>query len=641
MDNNLIFCKTPMGEAALAHSLNQVQRNLRLVLINVDAHTTVGALCQRMGNPVVVKYALAALEQAGFIETADARMARELAGARQPGRKAAAVTEKTPAPPTSEVDQIAREARRAVALGRGVAAGLRCPSPRVLPGKRTGGLKDRIRGAFELPEAAQLAAAGDTVVLDTMGAVSSVLPGLLPGEPVAAANVGRNAGVLVPLKPVPAGAAQGASGDGRASQGPFAEIVVDRSDKPRRRWWSALSGSVAIGGLVLVAGMVALSVFPFERYRPMLEGHLSAATAHPVEINALEFNLFPNPSFHMPRVNIGAQVRLAELKGVEFRPGIVSVLGYLAGVAPLKGVVHIDAARLTREGLHELVSAPHAHGPLRLMANPIHVEALQVTVGPEILVDGARLTAEISGGGRMSSFVAKDPRGAWTLRGERAGDDFRVVVGAQDWVLPVGAGIAVRRLEATGALSPGSLSLSDVRADVLDGRVEGNYAVVWQGIPSASADLRFSGLDAASLLDGVASRRGLSGKLDGRAQVRSKADSLIGLWLGWRASADVALREGRFEQFNPWLTPGARSVPARTAGSAFDSLRADLILSPEQVRAEFVRIESRAGQAEGTVSIDTEGEVLAGDLSIKPGGDAARPDRVKLGGTWSEPEVLR
>ncbi len=67
MDEKLIFAKTPLGEEAVRQRTRVVQRNLRMVLVQVDGNTSVGDLCAKIGNRVMVENALRELESGGFI----------------------------------------------------------------------------------------------------------------------------------------------------------------------------------------------------------------------------------------------------------------------------------------------------------------------------------------------------------------------------------------------------------------------------------------------------------------------------------------------------------------------------------------------------------------------------------------------
>lgn len=67
MDPGLVYAKTPIGDEAVRQSTRVVQRNLRLVLVQIDGKTTVGELSAKIGNMRLVESALKELETGGFI----------------------------------------------------------------------------------------------------------------------------------------------------------------------------------------------------------------------------------------------------------------------------------------------------------------------------------------------------------------------------------------------------------------------------------------------------------------------------------------------------------------------------------------------------------------------------------------------
>lgn len=66
-DRDQVFIKTSLGDEAVQQRTRIVQRNLRMVLILVDGHSTVADLETRAGNPDMVDDALAELLEGGYI----------------------------------------------------------------------------------------------------------------------------------------------------------------------------------------------------------------------------------------------------------------------------------------------------------------------------------------------------------------------------------------------------------------------------------------------------------------------------------------------------------------------------------------------------------------------------------------------
>jgi len=78
MDEKLVFAKTSLGDEAVRQRTRVVQRNLRMVLVQVDGNTSVGDLCAKIGNRAMVESALAELAAGGYVApTAEAASAWE------------------------------------------------------------------------------------------------------------------------------------------------------------------------------------------------------------------------------------------------------------------------------------------------------------------------------------------------------------------------------------------------------------------------------------------------------------------------------------------------------------------------------------------------------------------------------------
>lgn len=67
MDPTIVYAKTPTGDEAVRQSTRVVQRNLRMVLVQVDGKMTAGEMAAKIGNPRLVESALRELEEGGFI----------------------------------------------------------------------------------------------------------------------------------------------------------------------------------------------------------------------------------------------------------------------------------------------------------------------------------------------------------------------------------------------------------------------------------------------------------------------------------------------------------------------------------------------------------------------------------------------
>jgi hypothetical protein len=67
MNVGQVYAKTPIGDEAVRQSTRVVQRNLRMVLVQVDGKLTVAELSDKIGNARLVENAIRELESGGYI----------------------------------------------------------------------------------------------------------------------------------------------------------------------------------------------------------------------------------------------------------------------------------------------------------------------------------------------------------------------------------------------------------------------------------------------------------------------------------------------------------------------------------------------------------------------------------------------
>ncbi|WP_374326446.1 AsmA-like C-terminal region-containing protein [Azonexus sp.] len=67
MNVGQVYAKTPIGDEAVRQSTRVVQRNLRMVLVQVDGKLTVAELSEKIGNARLVENAIRELESGGYI----------------------------------------------------------------------------------------------------------------------------------------------------------------------------------------------------------------------------------------------------------------------------------------------------------------------------------------------------------------------------------------------------------------------------------------------------------------------------------------------------------------------------------------------------------------------------------------------
>jgi hypothetical protein len=94
MDQKLIYSKTLIGDEAVRQSTRVVQRNLRMVLVQVDGKLSVEELSTKIGDPRLVENALRELQDGGFIAPAEGAVSdRAVAGRKESTERVSALSQ--------------------------------------------------------------------------------------------------------------------------------------------------------------------------------------------------------------------------------------------------------------------------------------------------------------------------------------------------------------------------------------------------------------------------------------------------------------------------------------------------------------------------------------------------------------------
>lgn len=241
MDQNLIYAKTPSGDEAVRQSTRVVQRNLRMVLVQVDGKLTVAELATKIGNPKLVEKALRELEEGGFIA------------------------------PVLEAASVWEEAKRRIAervSASSPASQFSTFGPKSLQGSDPRPASDfRQSGGSHIPS-----------VFSTFG--RPILPA---DEPAPAAPRRAWGETLDSLFARP-------GGEGR-------DTAMPLRFRPAMLVWGLLA--------ILVLAAAGLFFYPYNNFRPELQAALSRALLAPVRIDNIGFVVTPRPGLVVQGISVG------------------------------------------------------------------------------------------------------------------------------------------------------------------------------------------------------------------------------------------------------------------------------------------------------------------------------------------------
>lgn len=246
MDRNLIYSKTPSGEEATRQRTRVVQRNLRMVLLQVDGQLSVAGLIEKIGNETLVLNALRELEKGGYVS-----LSNEATAAWEENKK-------------------------------------RIRESRIADASQFSKLSNFDSAASK---ASDLSSISVTSHFSTFG--KPVLPVIEPVEPsVSAPDAKRSTGPTLQQR-ISAWFSSLQSGEAK-----------DLAPVRRVSWGKRIALTVLA---LLVVGFLGLFLFPYNSYRPALEAALEKAVGMPVRIAQVDIRLYPRPGLVLQGVQLGKQ----------------------------------------------------------------------------------------------------------------------------------------------------------------------------------------------------------------------------------------------------------------------------------------------------------------------------------------------
>jgi hypothetical protein len=262
--------------------------------------------------------------------------------------------------------------------------------------------------------------------------------------------------------------------------------------------------AVALGLVsLLVVGLGAIHVIPFDGRIPELERVAAAHFGQPVKIRSLRASLFP-PQLKLEGIAIGAdgQIRAPQVRAMT---GLGGVLGGTTRFEALQ----VDSPVFSEEGLGWLLfgrSPAPAIQLARVSAANARIEAGSMTLPPF----NATVTVGDDGNWRKIAVESADKKVAAEL--QAAGDAVQVALTAAQSSLPFGAATVFDDIAASGTANRGGLAITEFKARLHGGTLAGKARLKLGAGGGLEGELIASTIDAAQMFPGLMA----SGRLDGK-----------------------------------------------------------------------------------------------------------------------------
>ncbi len=605
IDDTLIFVKTVAGERAIIERTRLVQRNLRMVLILVERHSSVADLKTKIAGGVIVESALAELEQMGLIERLENESRNDNPGA---------IAGLLPASPAN--------------------AGLPA-SPERLSGEPASPVTAAIM------DQAEEASATDTI-FEPLEAIEAEL------------KVKQVELIGIAKSPDPARERSASSLPARfklwrdrkvATREEHEFEQVYREEQPESSTIKPIKKragrSFGVGSWVLVllvlflaAPLLAL-VFPYARYLPEAETAVARALHSPVRIEGMHFSLSPFPNLTLQGITVGGGDPYATIAEARLVPDPFSFWSS----EPILQFLELEQVRIQSAGIDQ-VSRWWSGGAAGWRLRRGRIGSLSIKLDGEMI-------------GKLGGDLVFSPEG--TLLKAMLGSDivrveavpaakgFHLNLASASLILPSRPPMQITDIAGEGDLTPQQLRLQDITAQLYDGRLNGKMLIEWSAGASLGGDFEFKRTSVAKLLSALSPESSLEGDVMGKLRLDARAPAVATLADDIRIDGSFAGQRVVINRFG--LVDAIISTdraPMRSGMTRLDRFDGTLQCDRDTCRFGNLTMTSGAMQASGQASISRSSGKLEGALQVELQRSAsAIKAPVSLHGSLAFPEVKR
>lgn len=551
MDPSLVYAKTPTGDEAVRQSTRVVQRNLRMVLVQVDGKMSIADLAAKIGNPRLVEAALRELEEGGFIA------------------------------PTVDAVSVWEESKKA--------------------------------GKIE-PKLADVSAMSQ---FSTFGPKSLGASSTLGGQ-----SVTRNFSSFgKPVLPTSPAVADSPKNDFHTA------TDSERGDDFRPYKPGMSTRRRAVLGLMAFLGIFSgvVTFYPYERFKPSLEGAATRWLNMPVKIDRIGVALFPSPRLKLNGLHLGESA-----DGLIAEASIASPLSLL-GSGPYQ-IPRIDVSGVDLPA-NLLVSLPF-FAATKAQDTSVVFRKIVVTQSSVSLGEGlsfsdlyGELTFRADGALEKTSFETVDR--SLLIEATPADGGVALSIEGRAWK-PADTPVSFPALQAKGLLRGDRLLVQNIDTTFLGGILRGSWLLDWSKGLSMTGDGTLSRLDSRKLSAAFAPLLKIEGDMSGTIRLRSAGSDWNGLWANAEATLNTEITRGILHGVDLGEAVRRGGVSDVRAGSTkFDRLRSTVNITPKQVVARDVRLDAgmmtaagqfvsgRDGQVEGSMAVTLQSSVLSQQASIR------------------------
>jgi actin-related protein len=310
---------------------------------------------------------------------------------------------------------------------------------------------------------------------------------------------------------------QAGSGSGKSRSGPPRNIAK-------------LAG-LGLGGL-LVAGLAALHVIPFDGQIPQFEQVLTAQFQQPVKIKSIRLALIPGSHVRLEGVTFGAD---GQIRVPVIRAG--GSLGNLFSDKKDFKAIELDAPIISEEGLGWILFGQRQGREMGI----VEVSATGASLaskGVSLPAFDAKLQFGSEGAWKTVALTSVDKNMEMLLTSK--GASAQIEIRARSFKVPFGSTLTLEEFSANGSADRNGLAISDFKGFAYGGTLGGTANVKWGAAWSLAGELNARQVDMERFVPGLMS----SARLEGKASYSMQASEPGKLFDWARAEGNFSIPRG-------------------------------------------------------------------------------------------------
>jgi actin-related protein len=418
--------------------------------------------------------------------------------------------------------------------------------------------------------------------------------------------------------------ARGEEEAARAREQAQADSPVDkgRSGKPRNLGKLA---AITIGGL-LVVGLVALHVIPFDGQIPQFEQALSAQFQQPVKIKSIHLALIPGSHVRLEGVSIGAD---GQIRVPLIRAG--GGMGNLFGEKKDFKAIELESPVISEEGLGWILFGQRQGSAMGF--GEVHATGASLA-SKRISLPAVDVKLQVGGDGAWKTIAITSADKDLEILLTSKGASTQVEIKARSFKIPFGSTLTLDEFAANGTADRNGLTLTEFKGFTSGGTLGGSANLKWGSVWSLSGELNAKQIDMERLAPGVMN----SARLEGKASYAMQASEPAKLFDWAHAEGSFSIPRGTLLGLDLGSVLQGGGIRGETN---FSELNGSFVHDQGATQLRQLRMNQSNMAASGTIDIDADKKVhgkVAAELRLST---EMRRSSLSVAGTLSKLEWQR